>query len=94
MSISHKKIHLLTEKLNELCVDSNEENRKLFLDFMKETLKYDETKGAYDREHYEKYIKKYNETHREELNKKKAESAKKRYHQKKLDKLNSLNDKI
>ncbi len=69
MSISHKKFNLLTEKLNELLVDSNEENRKLFLEFMKQTLNYNEKHGTYDKEKYEKYRKPYYEKNKEKINK-------------------------
>jgi hypothetical protein len=92
MSISHKKMSEIKNRMNEIFDDTEELKKDLFYDFLKNKLNYNEECGSYSKEHYEKYRKKYIDNNREYINKKNAEYAKNRYNKNKLKK--NENDNI
>ncbi len=77
MSISHKKINEIKNKIDDFFLDSSDTQKNLFLTEVKKILKYDEENGSYSKEYYEKYRKQYYEKNKEKLNKKRVENAKK-----------------
>jgi hypothetical protein len=85
--ISHKLINKFNEKLPELI--SNQEESEKVLEYIKETLRYDENQkktGTYDKEKYQKYNKPYYEKNKEKINKQTAETRRRR----KLEEQNSV----
>ena len=77
MSISHKKINEIEKRLNEVFTDESlNKQKQIFFNELKEILKYDEKKGSYSKEYYEKYNKKYYEKNKVKLNRKRVENAK------------------
>jgi hypothetical protein len=88
MTVSHKKMNIIKEEISKVISNNektNDEKKDFLIEFLKNILKYDETKTyPYDKEKYEKYTKKYYEKNKEILNTKKAEYAKIRYHKKKI----------
>ncbi len=91
--VSHKLIKEIKEGLPEL-LNNDEVLVDSVMEFIKLKLRYDEKKGSYNKDYYQKYKKKYYEDNKEVLNKKKVERARKRRLEKKEEVLldNSLND--
>lgn len=73
MSISHKKMKEIEDKINEILKDFSEEPSKQIINYLRDKFKYDEKVGSYNRKQYENYNKKYNEEHKETIKKQKAE---------------------
>ena len=80
--VSHKLIKEIKEGLPEL-LNNNDELVNTVMDYIKVKLRYDENKGSYNKDYYEKYKKKYYEDNKEVLNKKKVERARKKRLEKK-----------
>ncbi len=89
--VSHKLIKEIKDGLPEI-LNNDEELINSVMDYIKLKLRYNENKGSYNREYYEKYKKKYYEENKEVLNKRKVERARERRLEKKNILENSLND--